>query len=123
LRAARALLRGRSPDRPLDPQRPPLSNSEGGSAPLPNLPPKTGCAGKARARTRDRQRIPPQALNAAPVGPWQAAQKGPAAPRRPPARPTRPAPPAADSLGGGLCPPSAPPPEDRLRGQSPRSNA
>src|SRR6266536_2530074 len=28
-----------------------LGNSEGGSAPLPNLPPRTGCAGKAGART------------------------------------------------------------------------
>jgi uncharacterized protein len=30
-----------------------LANSEGGSAPLPNLPPNAGCAGKARARTRN----------------------------------------------------------------------
>src|SRR6266545_5396607 len=28
-----------------------LGNSEGGSAPLPNLPPETGCAGRAGARS------------------------------------------------------------------------
>src|SRR5881409_2702366 len=28
-----------------------LGNSEGGSAPLPNLPPGTGCAGRAGARS------------------------------------------------------------------------
>src|SRR5262245_26120006 len=104
-------------------------DSEGGSAPLPNLPPRN-CAGKAVARTR--------LLTASlPCGGARAkTRRGALPPFRTSPREIAPAKPSLEQgcsqrhflvavrvprLGGGLSPPSEPPPE-KLRRQSRQSN-